>query len=448
MVWRQNILGEIRSHQAIEAANEIIQRDFANKNGDPLLVGVIDLFDQESESEDTALSYCCKLDKSKFAEAAALARLLLSPMTKGGAGADVGATIDMERTPLFLAAGMGNEQLFDVLMELGARAQVNKAREDGCTPLFIASYNGHDKIVSKLLDAGATKDAAEGNGSTALFAASLNGHDQIVSILIAAGADVDIANNDGVTPLYVAALNGNEKISSLLIAAKADANISRKDGTSPLFKAAVYGKLPIVMDLVSAGALVDSANTDGATPIFMAALYGYSSIVSYLLSNGADASIEGKAPDYPYKVTPLEIAHAKDHDRIYAILSKHGHEIAKDGVYALKWAAIRGNQSELSRLLSLDHINKDKDTCDPKEFGGRNALMLASYFGRTQCVTALLAAGCDVTLTAPSANDKIGSDAPTPLAFAALGGHYECVKLLLDKGVAAAKAGKGGKRRK
>ena len=129
-------------------------------------------------------------------------------------------------------------------------------------------------------------------------------------------------------------------------------------------------------------------------------------------------------------------------------LSKHGHEIAKDGVYALKWAAIRGNQSELSRLLSLDHINKDKDTCDTKEFGGRNALMLASYFGRTQFVTALLAAGCDVNLTAPSANDKIGSDAPTPLAFAALGGHYECVKLLLDKGVAAAKAGKGGKRRK
>jgi ankyrin repeat protein len=281
-----------------------------------------------------------------------------------------------------------------------------------------------------------------------LFAASLQGHDQIVSILIAAGANVDIANNDGVTPLYVAALNGDEKISSLLIAAKADANISRKDGTSPLFKAAVNGKLPIVMDLVSAGALVDSANTDGATPIFMAALYGYSSIVSYLLSNGADASIEGKAPDYPYKVTPLEIAHAKDHDRIYAILSKHGHEIAKDGVYALKWAAIRGNQAELSRLLALDHINKEKDTLDPKEFGGRNSLMLACYFGRTQCVSALLAAGCDMTLKASSASDKIGSDAASPIVFAALGGNLECLKLLLDKGVALEKAGKGRKGKK
>jgi len=432
----------------VDAANNIIQRDFANKHGDPLLAGVIDLFDQESEAEDTALSYCCKLDKSKFTEAAALARLLLTPMQKGGAGADVGSSIDMDRTPLFLAAGMGNEQLVDVLMEFGAGAQVNKARDDGCTPLFIAAHNGHGKIVSKLLDAGANKDAVEGNGCTALFAASLGGYEEIVSILIAAGANVDIANKEGVTPLYVAALNGFQSISSLLVAAMADPNITRVDGTSPLFKAATVGKLQIVMDLISAGALVDAANTDGATPIFMAAHYGYNNIVSYLLSSGADASIEGKAPDYPYKVTPLEIAHAKDHDRIYAILSKHGHEIAKDGVYALKWAAIRGNQAELSRLLSIDHINKDKDTFDPKEFGGRNALMLASYFGRTQCVSALLAAGCDMTLNAPSATDKIGSDAASPIVFAALGGSLECVKLLLDKGAALEKAGKGRKGKK
>ena len=70
-------------------------------------------------------------------------------------GADINKATDDGATPLFMAAGMGNEAAVRALIELGS--DVNKATEDGAsvTPLFIAAHQDHAAIAQILRDSGA-----------------------------------------------------------------------------------------------------------------------------------------------------------------------------------------------------------------------------------------------------------------------------------------------------
>ena len=76
---------------------------------------------------------------------------------------------DTQSSLLAMAAGLGNAEIADILIDAGA--DVNQPNGDGGTPLIIAAFFGREDTVKTLLDHGADKSLANGDGMTALMAA-------------------------------------------------------------------------------------------------------------------------------------------------------------------------------------------------------------------------------------------------------------------------------------
>ena len=78
--------------------------------------------------------------------------------------------------------------------------------QEGRTPLYIAAQRGHQQIVEMLLAAGVDMKAAANDGATPIFIAAQERHHRVVEMLVAAGADMNAAT--GATPICFASGNG------------------------------------------------------------------------------------------------------------------------------------------------------------------------------------------------------------------------------------------------
>ena len=118
---------------------------------------------------------------------------------------------------LHIAAGAGNLELVQLLLEFGADANGEHAM-DYRTSLFDASEHGHTEIARLLLSKGAKVNAKSADGGvTPLYRAVKNGHVGIARLLVKAGADVNAKNEyDGSTPLSMARDSGNSELAAAL----------------------------------------------------------------------------------------------------------------------------------------------------------------------------------------------------------------------------------------
>ncbi|KAH8901754.1 ankyrin [Thozetella sp. PMI_491] len=100
--------------------------------------------------------------------------------------------MDIGRTALQAAAGMGNIDLIEILLEVGADANAPPAPRRGVTALQAAAIKGYIRVAQLLLDAGADVNAAPAakEGRTALQGAAEHGRIDMLQLLINAGADI------------------------------------------------------------------------------------------------------------------------------------------------------------------------------------------------------------------------------------------------------------------
>ena len=106
-------------------------------------------------------------------------------------GAQVDSRDEKVRTPLHIAAGVGNEDIVRLLSNRGAN--VDAIDSYGQTPLHFAAINGHERVALLLLDNYADIDARDSQGSSPLYEATNNGHNRVVELLISRNADVNLA---------------------------------------------------------------------------------------------------------------------------------------------------------------------------------------------------------------------------------------------------------------
>lgn len=170
-----------------------------------------------------------------------------------GAGADLNATTEHDRTPLHIALEFA-PGLVGVLRELGAPVDaasaaflddVDQLTEEldqgarladpvtGVDLLAFAAAGGSVATARLLLERGADADGG------ALHAAAARAHVELVRMLLAAGADVDRRDPDtGRAPLHAAVAAGPEgdapEVVRALLAAGADVNATTSDGASAL----------------------------------------------------------------------------------------------------------------------------------------------------------------------------------------------------------------------
>lgn len=129
------------------------------------------------------------------------ARLLLD------AGADPYVKEEQGKTPLYLASVRGNKDMYDMLKPLHKAVEkgdletvkdflykrpelVNAVDENERTPLFIAAESGHEEIARFLIRGGANVDARDTGGITPLMRAKERGQTGIIQLLLTNGASV------------------------------------------------------------------------------------------------------------------------------------------------------------------------------------------------------------------------------------------------------------------
>jgi uncharacterized protein len=93
---------------------------------------------------------------------------------------------------------------------------INKKDVEGRTPLFLAAYLGEKDIVHLLVKNGAFVNAKTTNQNTALMAACRNRHSNVVKVLLASNADIAIKDDHGETALDHARRAGAEDIVAML----------------------------------------------------------------------------------------------------------------------------------------------------------------------------------------------------------------------------------------
>jgi len=102
---------------------------------------------------------------------------------------------------------------------LARGADVNASDELGRTPLYCAAYANDIEVTKLLLAGGAMVNARTNDGWTALCVAAKNGYVGLVKVLLDRGADAGIKVKDIYTPFNYAVLDGRRKTAELLLAA-------------------------------------------------------------------------------------------------------------------------------------------------------------------------------------------------------------------------------------
>jgi ankyrin repeat protein len=203
-------------------------------------------------------------------------------------GAYVNQPDDKGKTPLYIAAHMGDLEVARVLIE--AQANVDQPTKWGSTPLWIAAMNGHLEVVRMLIRAGADVNQSNKKGQTPLIVAIGKGHLSVVRMLIEEGANINKSDGYIFAPLSLAAALGQLEVANELIEAGADVNQPDKDGATPLFTAAEKGSLELMKVLIQYQANVNQPTDNGYTPLLIAAERGRLEVARELIEAGADVN--------------------------------------------------------------------------------------------------------------------------------------------------------------
>ncbi|KAJ3454219.1 hypothetical protein MRS44_018113 [Fusarium solani] len=166
-----------------------------------------------------------------------------------------------ERTPLQLAAEMGQVEALKLLLDHGADPNASPAFHHGRTALQAAasSETASLETVKLLLTANAAvnADPAAVGGITALQGAAIKGHFQIALFLIEGGADVNApaAIKDGRTAIEGAAEHGRLDMVQMLLNAGATGDAIRKTGFMKAISLAREHRHFAVADLLESHAI-------------------------------------------------------------------------------------------------------------------------------------------------------------------------------------------------
>ncbi|KAL2863969.1 ankyrin repeat-containing domain protein [Aspergillus lucknowensis] len=305
---------------------------------------------------------------------------------------------------IYYAAQLGFDGVLKYLHNNGL-TNLNETGGYFGNPLQAAAATGQMSTLKFLLEKGANLHANGRHGS-ALHAAALLNQEEVVRQLILHGASVFVIDDVGQTPLCYAVRNGYYAITRHLLNSNSDPSIRAYRGVTPIAIAAIHGYLEIAMLLLQNGADFNVRDDDQETPLSWAAGEGHIQFVRFLLDYGADHSTRNR-----YGLTPLILAAWRGHcDVVMALLDRGADPTVAtaSGITALEASA--GEGADLSQ----------------SDMWGVTALGWAALSGHDDFVKVLLDYGAD-----PELGDLEGR---TALLFAASQGHLEVVRTLLDSG--------------
>ncbi|XP_076441047.1 short transient receptor potential channel 5-like, partial [Babylonia areolata] len=394
----------------------------------------------------------------------AIVRLLLETH-----GASIDACSLAKKTPLHMAAQMGQMTVCSTLLDM--KADPNATDERGQTPLHLAAGNDHSDVVKlflkhrpELVTMANTNGmtcahiaAAKGSvavikelmrfnkviittaknktkESSALHLAVSGGHKEVVETLLTAGASPTDEDADGMTAIHLAAKHGHINILDVLKRYINWRSTSRKTGLTALHVAAHYGQTEFVREMLTQvpatlkseasfnppATFKDLTQESGLTPLHLAAQSGHEGVVRLLLNC---PGVQVDTPSALLGSIPIHYASQNGHTTVVSLLLSKStfqlHFKDKRGRTALHLAAANGHIDMVALLLGQ---GADINACDKN---GWSALHLASKAGYLAVVKLLVETGASTRLET--------TDGKVAVTFAAAANHSDVLSYLMKK---------------
>lgn len=297
-------------------------------------------------------------------------------------------------------------------------------------------------LIAKHVDV----NAPQGDGMTALHWAAKHGDAEMATLLLRAKASLTATTRVGAyTPLHVASQTGSAPVLEALLKAGADAKATTATGVTALHLVALSGSSAAIAALVKAGADPNAKEPAwGETPLMLAAAKGRTDAVKVLLKAGADPAITATVLDLMARAAEDQKAKARRNQVLRAGRKAQGADTAATWHPDTKLVqeAVRATQDAEKNPNAIvadpePEVYQGTQTGGDEDFagftqmvgfqGGLTALHLAVREGQVDAALALLDAKADINFQTPA-------DRTTPLLLAAINGHYDLAKILLERG--------------
>uniref|UniRef100_A0A147BMZ4 non-specific serine/threonine protein kinase n=1 Tax=Ixodes ricinus TaxID=34613 RepID=A0A147BMZ4_IXORI len=289
----------------------------------------------------------------------------------------INATDMHGRTALHGAATNSDETCTRVLLQTGANPNMACGSRHHCkTPLHVAAELGNASTVKLLLEYGADLLALDGDGLTATDIADRAGHAQVVELLRCAADQAEQKRQETYAGLASACSSGNVEESRKLLeqlGSQAESVVNSISGGSNtlLYKACEDGHKDIVNLLLEFGADGRIHPVTQYSPLYIACYYGRKDIVRILLEHFPELIREPTMEHW----LPLHAAALSGHVAILELLLSHSYPSRVQQLFV-------DPSGRWEYTLAFD-VNAQDVT-------GQSALYMAACLGNQRLVDSLL----------------------------------------------------------
>ncbi|KAL8760737.1 MAG: hypothetical protein Q9184_003095 [Pyrenodesmia sp. 2 TL-2023] len=348
-------------------------------------------------------------------------------------------------SPLLCAASVGFAENVEWL--LGADCSIMDTAADGSTALHLAAESFSFEslsIIRVLLDNDCNVNSCRStDGQSPLMSAAYRGDTDNFKLLLSRGADIRAQDKSGLNAVHYACERSHLNILQCLRHENVEWNKrgSRRiggewwTGVSPFHLAAGFSRPELPDYLLDEGLVSDiNAVTDvSATALFIAAWLSRPEIVSSLLERGADPTImheDGRSP--------VHVAALFGDEAVISVFLQYGCDVEvsdPDGINCEMLAMKHGHKraAKMFREYKLQHA------------AGRTISLLAEPFWSKSSSHHFINLPVSSSLSRqpqrPNNNIHIpwASETASPLHLAAVGGHVQVARFLLERGANANK---------
>ncbi|XP_066480502.1 transient receptor potential cation channel subfamily A member 1 [Tiliqua scincoides] len=341
------------------------------------------------------------------------------------------------------AASLASQDVFKVISDGSAcrlRSFIKKNRDGLCkvddlnaTPLHHAAGRGQLELMQMIIDDSSAEvlNVTDCSGNTPLHWATKKRQVESIKLLLRGGANPNILNSSTMAPLHLAVQSlYNEIVKILAEHSSTDVNLEGESGNTPILVACYKDNPEALNILIENGGLINKANSLGCMPVHAAAFSGAKLCLEIVIKKGEEL---GYSPENHInfinngKCSALHLAVQSGDLEMIKMCIEYGAQIdLKQGnkCTALHFAATQGATDILKLMMSS--YTGDEPIIDALDGNKETLLHRAALFDHYELAEYLISMGAKI--------DSVDIEGRTPLLRATSCASWKIVNLLLSKG--------------